>query len=102
ALAEALADHRRAMWTREDLRLRGQDWTDARVASHATRSAITGPLLRVRLALPALAPQAQAAADAAYALRAADTEVDLRARRQAAIAAADTFVTAAGRHLSAR
>ncbi|HBF85776.1 MAG TPA: protein kilB, partial [Streptomyces sp.] len=41
ALVEALADHRRAMWVREDLRLRGEDWADARTTSHATRSAIT-------------------------------------------------------------
>ncbi|MEU9396906.1 hypothetical protein AB0D86_43815 [Streptomyces sp. NPDC048324] len=33
-LAAALADHRRAVWVREDLRLRQEDWTDARAESH--------------------------------------------------------------------
>ncbi|MFE3560602.1 protein kilB, partial [Streptomyces sp. NPDC059193] len=44
ALVEALANHRRAMWVREDLRLRGEDWAAARTESHVTRAAITAPL----------------------------------------------------------
>lgn len=40
-LVAALADHRRAMWLREEARLAGGDWREARAASHATRAAIT-------------------------------------------------------------
>ncbi|MYX75080.1 protein kilB [Streptomyces sp. SID3915] len=101
ALVAALADHRRAMWVREDLRLRGEDWADARTASHATRSAITGPLLRVQLLLPAAAPAAQDAAQAAYALRGADGHPTLTQRRTDALTASDALVTAVGRHLAA-
>ncbi|GAA3015195.1 protein kilB [Streptomyces fulvorobeus] len=101
ALAEALADHRRAMWVREDLRLRGEDWTCARTESHATRAAITGPLLQVQLLMPAVATAAQAAAQAAYALRSADGHTILAARREAAIKAADDLVAATGRHIAA-
>src|SRR5690242_5858143 len=91
-LATALADHRRAMWVREDLRLRGEDWTTARAESHATRSAITAPLLRVQLLLPALAAAGQTATRAAYALRDTDGHAPLAARREAAITACDELV----------
>ncbi|MER5371444.1 protein kilB [Streptomyces sp. NPDC002722] len=100
-LVEALADHRRAMWVREDLRLRGEDWADARTESHATRSAITGPLLQVQLLMPTVAPAAQEAARAAYALRGAERDDILSQLRTAAITASDALVTAAGHHLSA-
>lgn len=95
-LATALADHRRAMWVREDLRLRGQNWEGARAESHATRSAITAPLLQVQILLPAVAPAAQTAAHAAYDLRGAETDTGLFASREHAIIAADGFVAAAG------
>lgn len=100
-LVTALADHRRAMWVREDLRRRGQDWTAARTESHTTRSAITAPLLRVQLLLPALAPAAQTAARATYALRDGweEGETGLAARRDHAIAKTDELVTTAGRVL---
>ena len=101
ALVEALADHRRAMWVREDLRLRGEDWADARTTSHATRSAITGPLLRVQLLMPAVATAAQDAAQAAYTLRNADGHPILTQRRTDALTASDALVTAVGRHLAA-
>ncbi|MGW1021935.1 protein kilB [Streptomyces niveus] len=100
-LASALADHRRAMWVREDLRLRGQDWEAARADSHATRSAITAPLLRVSLLLPTLAPAAQVAARATYSLRGRDTETGLAAAREHAISAADDLVAAAAVALAA-
>ncbi|MFF5853999.1 protein kilB [[Kitasatospora] papulosa] len=100
-LVEALANHRRAMWVREDLRLRGEDWAGARTESHASRSAITAPLLRVQLLLPAVAPAAQDAAQAVYALRGADGHSTLNDRRTAALAASDALVTAAGRHIAA-
>lgn len=96
ALATALADHRRAMWIREDMRIRGEDWSEARVESHVTRSAITAPLLHVSVLLPALAPAAQAAARAAYGLREADGATDLAAARQYAMQKADEPVEAAG------
>lgn len=98
-LVTALADHRRAMWVREDLRLRGEDWTQARTESHTTRSAITAPLLRVQLLLPALAPAAQTAANATYSLRNADGPTPLAAARDNAIAKTDALVTAASRIL---
>ncbi|MEW1616580.1 MULTISPECIES: protein kilB [unclassified Streptomyces] len=101
ALVAALADHRRAMWLREDLRLRGEDWSAARTESHGTRSAITGPLLRVQLLLPAAAGAAQTAAAAVYALRNADGHPVLNQRRTAALTAADDLVAAVGNHLAA-
>lgn len=95
-LVTALTDHRRAMWVREDLRLRGEDWTHARTESHATRSAITAPLLRVQLLLPALVPAAQTAARATYGLRDADGHTPLAAARLHAIQQTDALVEAAG------
>jgi hypothetical protein len=102
-LAAALADHRRAMWVREELRLRHEDWTEARAESHRTRSALTVPLLRVQLLMPAVADAAQTAARATYALRGGweSGETGLAARREHAIAKTDELVTAAGRYLSA-
>ncbi|WP_327180476.1 protein kilB, partial [Streptomyces sp. NBC_01335] len=91
-LASALADHRRAMWIREDLRLRDQDWTAARADSHNTRSAVTAPLLRVQLLLPAVAPAAQEAARATYALRDADGHPLLNDARLQAIQKTDALV----------
>ncbi|MER8233491.1 protein kilB [Streptomyces sp. NPDC094049] len=95
-LASVLADHRRAMWVREDLRLRGQDWTAARAESHSTRSAITAPLLRVLILLPDLAPPAHAAVSAVYELRGVADENSLTGAREHAIVASDKFVAAAG------
>lgn len=99
-LAAALADHRRAMWVREDLRLKGEDWSDARAESHRTRSAITVPLLRVQLLMPEVTPAAQAAAQATYALRGANDQTYLAGRREGAITKTDDLVASAGRHLA--
>ncbi|MEW1616511.1 protein kilB [Streptomyces sp. NPDC088744] len=99
-LAAALADHRRAMWVREDKRLNGEDWSEARAESHRTRSAVTVPLLRVQLLMPAVAPAARGAAQAAYAMRGASGETSLAGYREGAIAKADELITVAGRHLS--
>ncbi|WP_329176042.1 protein kilB [Streptomyces sp. NBC_01477] len=96
-LVSALADHRRAMWVREDVRLRGSssaEYAAARGESHVTRSAITGPLTRVVVLAPELAPLAQAAADATYALRKAPDTAALDGGRDAAIAACDRLVAA--------
>ncbi|MFF3959802.1 protein kilB [Streptomyces sp. NPDC001890] len=100
ALVEALSDHRRTMWLREDLRLSGEDWAAARTESHATRSAITAPLLRVQLLLPDVADAAREAAAATYALRDAQNRDMLRYHREAAILTTDALVAAAGRQIS--
>ncbi|MFH8369634.1 protein kilB [Streptomyces sp. NPDC018031] len=99
-LVAALGDHRRALWHRERIRLSGADreaFEAARTTSHATRSAVTGPLVSVAVLEPSLAEPARRAALAAFDLRdAADLGV-LAARREAAIAATDDLVAAAGR-----
>ncbi|QLJ06689.1 protein kilB (plasmid) [Streptomyces sp. NEAU-sy36] len=100
-LVSRLADHRRAMWVREDLRLRGEDWSAARAESHSTRSAITAPLLRVQMLLPSIAPAAQAAAQAAYDIRGAVARDVLDNRRDIAITASDRLTTAAATALNA-
>ncbi|MFH8368873.1 protein kilB [Streptomyces sp. NPDC018031] len=98
ALAAALADHRRAMWVREDLRLSEAPdaaYEAARAESHATRAAITAPLASVTVLAPELGPAADAAARATYALRAAPDAATLAARRTAAIEAAERLVAEA-------
>ncbi|MCX4682000.1 protein kilB [Streptomyces sp. NBC_01433] len=97
----ALADHRRAMWLREDLRLRGEHWTTARATSHITRAAITAPLLRLSILAPALASAAQTATTATYALRHAPDNTILQAAHEHAIRTTDTFVATAGTILAA-
>ncbi|MFE6689729.1 protein kilB [Streptomyces sp. NPDC057743] len=102
ALVSALADHRRAMWVREDLRLSGAEqdaYTAARAESHATRSAVTAPLTEVTILAPDLARTAHAAARATYALRGAEDADTLAALREAAITAADQLVAAAANEL---
>ncbi|MER8159562.1 protein kilB [Streptomyces sp. NPDC094472] len=98
ALVAALAEHRRAMWVREDLRMTGdapEAYAAARADSHATRAAITAPLTTVALLAPELAEAAEYAARATYALRGTPDPDALAARRQEAIAAADRLVTSA-------
>ncbi|WP_335982456.1 protein kilB [Streptomyces sp. CA2R106] len=100
ALVSALADHRRAMWVREDLRLTGATpdaYAAARAESHVTRAAITAPLTMLAILAPELAPAARAAADATYALRGAPDPDALSARRTEAIAAANRLITAGAR-----
>ncbi|MCZ7417565.1 protein kilB [Streptomyces sp. WMMC897] len=91
-LSAALADHRRAMWLREQARLEGADWTAARAASHETRAAITAPMTTLMLLAPSLTGAARTAAEATYALRDADTPAALEAGRTAAIDAADDLL----------
>lgn len=89
-LAAALAEHRRAMWVREDARLAGApaDRLDVlRAASHTTRAAITIPLTTLCLQAPDLAGTARAAATATYALRGAPDVGELTHRRDQALAA---------------
>jgi hypothetical protein len=102
-LVAALGDHRRAMWHREELRLKGlkQETVEkARAASHATRSAVTAPLVAVSVLEPSLAEPARQAVQAAFALRDAPDQEVLAARREAAIAATDDLVAAAGRAMA--
>ncbi|QQC90039.1 protein kilB [Streptomyces alfalfae] len=102
ALAMALADHRRAMWVREDLRLSGADasaYEAARAESHATRSAITAPLTTLSIIAPALATVAQDAASAAYRLRDAESVQALSAAREAAITACERLTREASKTL---
>ncbi|MFZ4268320.1 protein kilB [Streptomyces arboris] len=98
ALTVALADHRRSMWVREDLRLSGAsdaDYQAARAASHNTRSALTAPLTTLAILAPDLAGVAQEAAGATYALRNTENRELLDFYRGAAIEAADELVRAA-------
>ncbi|WP_103532263.1 protein kilB [Streptomyces sp. SM11] len=98
ALTVALADHRRSMWVREDLRLSGAsdaDYQAARAASHSTRSALTAPLTTLAILAPDLAGVAQDAVGATYALRNTENRELLDFYRQAAIEAADDLVRAA-------
>ncbi|MFJ8224236.1 protein kilB [Streptomyces griseus] len=98
ALTVALADHRRSMWVREDLRLSGAsdaDYQAARAASHNTRSALTAPLTTLAILAPDLAGVAQDAAGATYALRNTENRELLDSYRRAAIEAADELVRAA-------
>ncbi|MFG3016614.1 protein kilB [Streptomyces cinerochromogenes] len=102
-LVAALGDHRRALWHREDLRLNGADAEAveaARAATHATRSAVTAPLVTVSVLEPALTEPARRAALAAFALRDAPDHTALAARREAAITAPDELVAAAGRTMA--
>jgi hypothetical protein len=99
-LAAALADHRRAMWVREDLRLSGassEAYEAARAASHVTRSAVTAPHTTLAVLAPQLAPAAEDAARATYALRGAADAATLTRLRDDALAAADRLVAAAAR-----
>ncbi|WP_310727529.1 protein kilB [Streptomyces sp. N2A] len=103
-LVSALADHRRAMWVREDLTLSGANTAaceKARATSHDTRSAITVPLLTVTLLAPVLAEAAQVAAKATYALRGAADRTALDALRTTALVASDRLVAEAADALAA-
>ncbi|MEV6474868.1 MULTISPECIES: hypothetical protein [unclassified Streptomyces] len=96
-----LADHRRATAVREEIRLVGEGWDAARTESHATRSAVTAPLLRVRLLLPEPAETKQCAAQAVYDMRASTNPAALQESRERALQAADGLVAAAGVVLAA-
>ncbi|MFE5809443.1 protein kilB [Streptomyces sp. NPDC056491] len=97
-LATALADHRRAMWVREDLRLSGAPDTEVRAAraeSHATRSALTAPRTRLSLVFPDIATEAEEAVIATFTIRDADTRPALNEHRDYALASAEAFTAAA-------
>ncbi|MGW9079683.1 protein kilB [Streptomyces kronopolitis] len=102
-LSAALADHRRAMWVREDLRLSGAapaDVAAAREASHVTRSAVTAPQIALTTLLPQLRGDVDAAVRAAYDMRGAMNVGVLASRRESAVDAADCLAGTAARVLS--
>ncbi|MEU2543837.1 hypothetical protein [Streptomyces roseolus] len=72
----------------------------ARAGSRATRSAIEAPRVLVSILVPALAPAAERAARATYALRGAADAAALDALRETAIEAADAFTAEAGRRFT--
>ncbi|MFI0915358.1 hypothetical protein [Streptomyces abikoensis] len=106
ALACAVSDHRRAMWMRGDAVLKGagSERIEAlRGESHMTRSAVTRPLVALRVLIEDQA--VRAAADEmitlTYALRDAHATTEaLTAAREAAKVAHDAFVNAAAGYLS--
>lgn len=104
ALAEAISNHRRAMWVAMDARLADADPDTAaslRDAAHATRARVTAPAVRLHLLItdPEVRRLADAAVTSTYAIREADTAYDLDARRRAALDAHDAFVSSAADHL---
>ncbi|MFB7258122.1 hypothetical protein [Streptomyces nojiriensis] len=106
ALACAASDHRRAMWMRGDAVLKeaGTERIEAlRGESHMTRSAVTRPLVALRVLIEDQA--VRAAADhmitLTYALRDAyGTTEELSTAREAAKVAHDQFVDAAAGYLA--
>ncbi|MGW1226103.1 protein kilB [Streptomyces sp. NPDC002530] len=102
-LSVALADHRRAMWIREDLRLSGAapaEVAEAREASHVTRSAVTAPQVALTVLLPQLRRDIDAAVRATYEMRGAARAEVLASRREEAVSAADALTASAARVLS--
>ncbi|MFK0296958.1 pRL2-23 [Streptomyces sp. NPDC090442] len=104
SLSVALADHRRAMWDRQNAVL--TQAPDARVAElreelRQTRSAVAEPAAQVALLVPAVRTAAEAAVQATYAIRGARDLEDLKERRAAALAAHDRMVGEMARHLDA-
>ncbi|MEU5689862.1 hypothetical protein [Streptomyces venezuelae] len=106
ALACAVSDHRRAMWMRGDavLKQAGSERIEAlRGESHMTRSAVTRPLVALRVLIEdqAVRTAADEMITLTYALRDAyATTEDLTAAREAAKVAHDSFVDVAAGYLS--
>lgn len=106
-LASVGSDHRRALWMRGEARLRGagnDELEELRAKSHITRSAITRPLVALRLLVPD--PAVHAAAKemvvATYDMVDAATSIEeLTAARENARAAHDRFIDAAAAYFSA-
>jgi hypothetical protein len=104
ALVSAVADHRRARWMREELRLTDASehpLAEARTACRTTRSAITAPLVTVRILLPALIPAAEHAVQATYAMRDCGDHATLTQLRAEALDASDRLVEAASAFFAA-
>lgn len=107
ALAVAISDHRSAMWVRGDAVLKGDPVDrvrDLQTRSHATRSAVTRPLvaLRIHITDPAVRSAADDMVTATFAMRDAyDSAEALTAARRAALTAHDRFVDVAATFLHA-
>ncbi|MEK8175032.1 hypothetical protein NKH77_56015 [Streptomyces sp. M19] len=107
ALATAISDHRTAMWARGDAVLKADPpdrVRDLQTLSHATRSAVTRPLVALRLHItdPAVRQAAAEMVNATYAMRDAyATTDDLTQAREAALVAHDQFVDVAAWYLHA-
>ncbi|MFB8119474.1 hypothetical protein ACFQ6U_03520 [Streptomyces sp. NPDC056465] len=104
-LASAGSDHRRALWMRGEARLRGaghEELEELRAASHRTRSALTRPLVALRLLVPdpAVHTTAQAMVVATYDMVEATASIEeLTAAQDTARAAHDRFVDAAAAYV---
>ncbi|ARQ69734.1 hypothetical protein [Streptomyces marincola] len=99
-LARAVSAHRAAMWALRHAELTGApvERVDVlRDAAHATRGAVTGPVVMLRLVTGSarLRAAADEAVHATYGMRDAVSVADLDARRRAALAAHDAFVDVA-------
>lgn len=97
-LATALADHRRAMWVHRRGQLSAADeavLADSLAASHTTRSALTGPVVAVRVLLPELRGVVDQAVSAVFVLHDSPGLVELERDRQAAKVAELAVVDAA-------
>jgi hypothetical protein len=97
-LANALANHRRAMWMVGVHLLNHADkklLDEARNHSHDTRAEINIPLVTVEILVPALAPVAHQATQATFALRQPDDLDTLEQRRVDAKAAYERLVAEA-------
>lgn len=106
ALASTASDHRRTMWMRGDaiLKQAGSERIEAlRGESHMTRSAVTRPLVALRVLIEdqAVRSAADEMITLTYALRDAyATSEELSAAREAAKVAHDQFVDAAAGYLA--
>jgi hypothetical protein len=105
ALVAALEEHRRAMWTREDIRLNhGADndaYAEARATSHATRVGVSEPMTRLAILAPDLHQPAKDAATAVYAMRGVSDHTTLNALYEGALQSSDRLVAAAGAYPAA-
>ncbi|WP_172387697.1 hypothetical protein [Streptomyces sp. MNP-20] len=106
ALACAISAHRTAMWWRGDAVLNkaaAERIAALRGESRLTRSAVTRPLIALRVLIedPAVRAAADRMITLTYAIRDAYTTTgELTAAREAAVAAHDDFVDTAARYLS--
>jgi len=101
-LSTSLADHRSAMWHREELKLRDAHpdiVAGATALSHDTRSEITAPLNLVCMLAHELAPIARDAAEATYALRDPGDKATLDRLRIAAREASVRLVDATAHYI---
>jgi hypothetical protein len=107
ALAVAVSDHRSAMWVRGDAVIKGdpdERVRELKTRSHATRSAVTRPLIALKIHImdPAVQRAAVAMVTATYAMRDTyDSAEALTGARRAALEAHDHFVDVAATFLHA-